>query len=305
MTLRYDGRVAIVTGAGGGLGRQYALDLAARGAKVVVNDLGVGKADNAADAGPAQRVVEEIRAAGGEAIADTHSVADPDDARAIVQSAIDQWGRVDILINNAGILRDKSFAKAEIDALDLVIKVHLNGSLYMTHAAWPHMVDAGYGRIVMTTSIVGLVGNFGQATYAAAKMGVIGLMNTLAIEGARKGVTVNAISPVAATRLTEGLNHPDAVRFLGSELIAPPVLWLCHEDCGDTGMVIEAMAGGYSRVGVCQNEGALYDPAQPVTPEMIARDWADISGMDRIEFVDHDAGGRIERNLRATGHWND
>ena len=303
MEIRFDGRVAIVTGAGGGLGRDYALDLAARGAKVVVNDLGVGKSDETVDATPASRVVEEIKAAGGEAIANYDSVSDPASARKIVQAALDTWGRVDVLINNAGILRDKSFAKADLADIDLVMKVHLGGSIYMAHAVWPHMLEQGYGRIIFTTSIAGYCGNFGQTGYSAAKMGLIGVMNTLKIEGARKGVLVNTISPGAVTRMTAGLNPPAVEKYMTSELVAPVVTYFASEQCTESGLIVEAMAGGISRMAMFENDGVQLDPEEPVTAELIGENWAKITDLSSGAPITHGAEGRIEPRLRAIGRW--
>jgi NAD(P)-dependent dehydrogenase (short-subunit alcohol dehydrogenase family) len=303
MDIRFDGRVAIVTGAGGGLGRDYALDLAARGAKVIVNDLGVGKSDNAADSTPAAKVVAEIVAGGGEAIANYDSVAEPESAKKIVQAALDAWGRVDILINNAGILRDKSFAKADLADIDLVMKVHLNGSIYMSHAVWPHMLEQGYGRIVFTTSIAGYCGNFGQTGYSAAKMGLIGVMNTLKIEGGRKGVLINTISPGAVTRMTEGLNPPAIEKYMTSERVAPVVTYFASEQCKESGLVVEAMAGGISRMAMFETDGVQLDPEAPITAETVAQNWGAIIDPASGALITHGAEGRIEPRLRAIGRW--
>lgn len=305
MDIRFDGKVAIVTGAGGGLGRDYALLLASRGAKVVVNDLGVGKTDNAADATPAAKVVDEIKAAGGDAIANYDSVAEPDSAKRIVQAALDTFGRVDILINNAGILRDKSFAKAELSDIDLVLKVHLGGSIYMTHAVWPHMMEQGYGRVIVTTSIAGYCGNFGQTGYSAAKMGLIGVMNTLKIEGSRKNVLVNAISPGAVTRMTEGLNPPAIEKYMTSERVAPVVGYLASDQCNEAGLIIEAMAGGISRMAVFENEGVQLDPENEITIEAVAQNWGAITDLGTGVPITHGAEGRIEPRLRAIGRWSE
>jgi len=303
MSLRFDGRVAIVTGAGGGLGRDYALLLAARGAKVVVNDLGVGKADSLADASAAERVVAEIKAAGGEAIASFDSVAEPGSARRIAEAAMDAFGRVDILINNAGILRDKSFIKADLVDVDLVLRVHLNGSIYMTHAVWPHLMAQGYGRVIVTTSIAGICGNFGQIAYSAAKMGLVGMMNTLKIEGGRKGVLINAISPGAVTRMTEGLNPPAIDKYMTSDRVAPVVAYLVSEQSEASGQIIEAMAGGVSRVAFFQNAGAIFDPEAPMTPETIAEGWDRITDLTAATPITHGVEARIEPNLRSIGRW--
>ena len=305
MDIRFDGKVAIITGAGGGLGRDYALDLASRGAKVLVNDLGVGKSDYAADSTPAAKVVDEIKAAGGEAIANYDSVSDPESAKKIVQAAIDAWGRVDILINNAGVLRDKSFAKAELADIDFVLKVHLGGSIYMTHAVWPYMMEQGYGRVIVTTSIAGYCGNFGQTGYAAAKMGLSGMMNTLKVEGTRKGVLVNAISPGAVTRMTAGLNPPSIELYMTSERVAPVVTFLASEHCTEAGLVIEAMAGGISRMAMFENEGIQLDPEQPITAEIIGENWAAITDLGTGLPITHGPEGRIEMRLRGIGRWSE
>eukprot|EP01034_Spumella_vulgaris_P037980 gene37980-46865_t len=222
----FKGRVAIVTGAGGGLGRQHALALAARGAKVLVNDLGGAVDGSGGTVGAAQKVVDEIRAAGGEALANGASVTDFAAVQAMVQQAVDAWGRVDVLVNNAGILRDKSFGKMEMDDFRLVVDVHLMGAAHCCKAVWPHMVAQQYGRIVMTTSSTGLYGNFGQANYGAAKLAQVGLMQTLAIEGAKHNIHVNALAPTAATRMTEGLMPQEVLDALKPEAVVPAMLVL-------------------------------------------------------------------------------
>ncbi len=255
MAIRFDGKVAIVTGAGGGLGRAHALELARRGARVVVNDLGGSVDGSGGSSKAAQDVVAEIKAAGGEAIANGGSVSDREGAQSIVRDAVQAFGTVDILINNAGILRDKSFAKMPLEDFELVLRVHLLGSVYTTQAAWPVMAEKSYGRIVMTTSSSGLYGNFGQSNYGAAKMGLVGLMNTLKIEGERKGIRVNTIAPVAATRMTADLGMPEEVfKALRPELVTPAVLYLASEDAPN-GMIIEAGAGYYAQVQVMEGKG--------------------------------------------------
>ena len=244
--LGFDGRVAIITGAGGGLGRQHALMLAARGALVVVNDLGGAIDGTGSDVGAAQAVVDEITAAGGEAVADTNSVATVEGGEAIVQSAIDAFGRVDIVVNNAGILRDKSFHNMTAELLDPVIDVHLKGAFNVTKPAWVHMREQRYGRVVSTSSAAGIFGNFGQTNYGAAKMGLVGLTRVLAVEGAKYNITANAIAPLALTRMTE-----DILAGLGEQLdprfIAPLVTYLVHESCEATGRVFSAVAGASPR----------------------------------------------------------
>jgi len=259
MTYSFDGQVAIVTGAGGGLGRAHALELASRGAKVVVNDLGGSMDGTGGSSDAANAVVEEIRAAGGEAIANGGSVSDRAGAASMVADAVKEWGRVDILINNAGILRDKSFAKMELDDFELVLNVHLIGSVNVTKAVWPIMREQNYGRIVMTTSPSGLYGNFGQANYGAAKLGLVGFMNTLKIEGAKNNVHTNTIAPVAATRMTVDLIPEEAQANLGPELVTPAVVYLCTEDAPN-GVIIQAQGGQYSIACVVENEGVNLGP---------------------------------------------
>lgn len=300
MSIRFDGRVAIVTGAGAGLGRQHALLLASRGAKVVVNDPGGAVDGRGSAAAVADQVVAEIVAAGGEAVANHASVADEAAAAGIVQTALDTWGRVDIVVNNAGVLRDKSFHKMELSDFEFVLRVHLLGSVYVTKAAWPAMREQRYGRVVMTTSISGTIGNFGQANYGAAKMGLLGVVNGLRLEGASYGIRINAISPSARTRMTEEL-IPDAVlRWMHPELISPAVAWMASEACDVSGEVIWASAGNFARVKYIQSQGVQFDPAQPVTPEMFADALPQI--MDLTTPADHEAAfKRLEANLKALG----
>jgi NAD(P)-dependent dehydrogenase (short-subunit alcohol dehydrogenase family) len=255
MAIGFDGKVAIVTGAGGGLGRAHALELARRGARVVVNDLGGAVDGSGGSSKAAHDVVAEIEALGGKAIANGGSVSDREGAQSIVRDAVQAFGTVDILINNAGILRDKSFAKMPLDDFELVLKVHLLGSLYCTHAAWPIMAGKNYGRVVMTTSSSGLYGNFGQSNYGTAKMALVGLMNTLKLEGERKNIRVNTIAPVAATRMTADLGMPDEVfKALKPELVTPAVLYLCSDDAPN-GTIIEAGAGYFAKVQVVEGKG--------------------------------------------------
>jgi NAD(P)-dependent dehydrogenase (short-subunit alcohol dehydrogenase family) len=247
--LGFDGQVAIVTGAGNGLGRAHALLLAARGAQVVVNDLG-GSVDGAgASAGPAVAVAREIEDAGGVALANTDSVATPEGGRALVVAALEAFGRLDIVVNNAGILRDRAFHNLRPDDLDLVLDVHLRGSFFVTVPAWRVMREAGYGRVVFTSSASGILGNFGQANYGAAKMGVVGMTRVLAIEGGPHGIRVNAIAPMARTRMTDGLLG-DMHDWLDPELVAPVAAWLAHERCSVTGEVFTVGGGRVGRVFV-------------------------------------------------------
>jgi NAD(P)-dependent dehydrogenase (short-subunit alcohol dehydrogenase family) len=252
--LGFDGKVAIVTGAGGGLGRSHALELARRGARVVVNDLGGSVDGTGGSEGPAAQVVKEITALGGEAVADGHSVATSEGGAAIVASALDAFGRVDIVINNAGILRDKSFHNLTPDLVDPVIDVHLKGAFNVTRAAWVHFREQNYGRVVNTSSNSGLLGNFGQANYGAAKMGLVGLTKVLAIEGAKYGIKANAIAPVAFTRMTADL-MPGLEDKLKPELVTPVVVYLCHEDCPVTGEIYSAGGGVVARYFVGLTQG--------------------------------------------------
>ena len=258
-TLRFDGKVVVVTGAGGGLGRTYALMFASRGAKVVVNDLGgsIKGGDGGADTTPAQKVVDEIKAAGGEAVPNYDSV---EFGSKIIQTAISTWGRVDIVICNAGILRDRSFAKLTDQDFDLVNKVHAKGSFSVAHAAWEHMRKQNFGRIIMTTSAAGLYGNYGQANYSAAKLGLLGLGNTLAIEGARRNIFVNTIAPVAGTRMTATVMPPSLLDSLKTEYIAPLVLYLCHESSTSNGEIFEVGAGWVSNVRWQRSRGHFFKP---------------------------------------------
>jgi NAD(P)-dependent dehydrogenase (short-subunit alcohol dehydrogenase family) len=252
--LGFDGKVAIVTGAGGGLGRQHALLLASRGARVVINDLGGSVTGDGSDKGPAETVVAEIVDAGGEAVADGNSVATPEGGEAIIQTAIDAFGRVDIVVNNAGILRDKTFHNMTPELLDPVIDVHLKGAFNVTRPAWIRFREQGYGRVVNTSSNSGILGNFGQSNYGAAKMGLVGFTRVLAAEGAKYNIKANAIAPIARTRMTEELLGAGADRFQ-PELVAPVVAWLAHEDCPVTGEVYTVGAGRVARFFIGMTEG--------------------------------------------------
>jgi NAD(P)-dependent dehydrogenase (short-subunit alcohol dehydrogenase family) len=270
MSIRFDNRVAIVTGSGAGLGRSHALLLASRGAKVVVNDPG-GAVDGTGGASAvADRVVAEIMAAGGEAVASYASVADEKSAQSVIDTAVSTWGRVDILVNNAGVLRDKAFNNMTMADYEFVNAVHHFGTVFCTKAAWPIMRKQQYGRIVVTTSGSGTVGNFGQANYGAAKMAVNGLINVLRHEGAKYNIRCNAISPSALTRMTESLLPPDIGPWMKPELVSPMVAWLCSEECDQNGEIMAATAGGYARVQYFVTEGVQFDPATPVTIEMVA-----------------------------------
>ncbi|MFN4037311.1 SDR family NAD(P)-dependent oxidoreductase [Comamonas aquatica] len=267
-SLSFEGQVAIVTGAGGGLGREHALALARRGAKVLVNDLGGALDGSGGSVSAAQAVVDEIKALGGEAMANGASVTDWVAVQAMVQQAVDAWGRVDILVNNAGILRDKSFAKMDMDDFRLVVEVHLMGAAHCCKAVWPHMQAQNYGRIVMTTSSSGLYGNFGQSNYGAAKMAQVGLMQTLAIEGAKYGIHVNALAPTAATRMTEGLMSAEVLAALQPEAVVPAMLVLAHASA-PTRTILCAGAGSFEAAHITLTEG-IHVGLGEQAPELLA-----------------------------------
>jgi len=279
--IRFDGKVAVVTGAGGGLGRVYALELAKRGAKVVVNDLG-GTRDGMGEgsASPADKVVDEIKALGGEAVASYESVSTPEGGQAIIDKAIEGFGRVDILINNAGILRDKTLAKMEPQEWAAVRAVHLDGAYNVTRPAFLKMRENGYGRVIVTTSSSGLYGNFGQTNYSAAKLGLVGLMNSLKLEGEKHNIKVNAVAPTAATRMTEDIMPPDLLGKVKPEFVAPLVLYLCSDACSETGMIFNAGMGLFNRAAVVTGPGVVIgDGKTPPSPEDIQRQWAAINDL--------------------------
>jgi len=273
--IRFDGRVAVITGAGGGLGKTYALDLASRGASVVVNDLGGSADGTGGGSSMADEVVKEINESGGKAVANYDSVATPEGGKAIIQTALDNFGKVDILINNAGILRDKSFTKLEPQNLDIVLDVHLKGAFYVTQPAFASMKEHNYGRIVMASSGAGLFGNFGQSNYGAAKAGLVGLMNVLAVEGQRNNIKVNTIAPIAKTRLTEELlgNLADA---LDPGFVTPLVTYLCSDKCELTHEIFDVGGGRYARVFLGMTQGWLAPKDTIPSPEDI------FENMDRI-----------------------
>ncbi len=275
MTIRYDGKVAIVTGAGGGLGRSHAIELASRGARVVVNDLGGSVNGEGQNSEAALAVVREIEAAGGEAMAHPANVANMDEVTDMVDQAMAKWGRIDILVNNAGILRDKSFSKMELADFRTVLDVHLMGSVNCTKAVWEIMKAQEYGRIVMTSSSSGLYGNFGQSNYGAAKLGVVGFMNTLAQEGAKYNIRVNALAPTAGTRMTEGLMSEQAFNLLTPETVTPAVLFMVAEDA-PTHTIIGAGAGAYAVAKIVETD-SVWLPEDQQTPEGIAAHWEQIS----------------------------
>ena len=267
--LGYDGKVAIITGAGGGLGRQHALLMARRGALIVVNDLGGSVDGTGANASAAQKVVDEIKAVGGEAVADHNSVATPEGGEAIVQTAIDAFGRVDIVINNAGILRDKAFHNMEPDLLNPVLDVHLKGAFYVTKPAFVRMREQGYGRIVSTSSAAGVFGNFGQTNYGAAKMGLVGFTRVLGVEGAKFNIKANAIAPLAMTRMTENILGGLKDK-LDPGLVSPLVAFLAHEDCPVSGQLFSVGGGRVAQVFLGETNG-YYNPN--LTPEDVQGNW--------------------------------
>jgi NAD(P)-dependent dehydrogenase (short-subunit alcohol dehydrogenase family) len=274
MTIDFKGRVAIVTGAGNGLGRQHALALAARGAKVVVNDLGGARDGSGGSLSAAESVVAEIRAAGGEAIANGASVTDWDAVQAMVQQAVDTWGRIDIVVNNAGILRDKTFAKMDLADFRLVLDVHLMGAVHCTKAAWPHMVAQKYGRIMLTTSSTGLYGNFGQSNYGSAKLALVGLMQTLGLEGAKFDIRVNCLAPTAATRMTEDLMPAEVLAALQPQAVTPAMLVLVSDDA-PTRTVLCAGAGNVEAAHITLTQGAWIG-LDAQSPERLAEQLAQV-----------------------------
>ena len=283
MTIRYDNRVAVITGAGAGLGRNHALFLASRGAKIVVNDLGGAVDGSGSSTTAAEKVVEEIKAAGGEAVANTDSVATPEGAAGIIQTAIDSYGKIDILINNAGNLRDKSFSKLTPEDFDAVVDVHLSGSAYTTLAAWNHMKDANYGRIVMTTSAAGLFGNFGQGNYAAAKIAVVGLMNALKHEGLKHNININTLAPMALTRMTEDIMSDKIKPLVKPEFVTPVVAWFCAEENTVSGDIIEAGSGYFSKVQSVEAKGTVLGGGDIPTPEEVQANYDKITDMSEAQ----------------------
>ncbi len=278
MTIRFDGKVAIITGAGNGLGRSHALQLAKLGAKVVVNDLGGSVDGTGGSSAAAEKVVAEIKAAGGQAIANGSSITDKKGVELLVKQAMDAYGRIDLLVNNAGILRDKSFSKMSLEDFQLIVDVHLMGAVYVTKAVLPIMLEQNYGRIVMVTSGSGLFGNFGQTNYAAAKLGQVGLMNALKQEGRKYNIKVNTLAPIAATRMTESIMPPQALEALKPELVTPAVLFMLSEDA-PTGAIITAGAGFFAAVKTIEAEGMLIPGA--VSVDDVAANWDRISDFSK------------------------
>jgi NAD(P)-dependent dehydrogenase (short-subunit alcohol dehydrogenase family) len=299
LAVRFDGRVAIVTGAGGGLGREHALALAARGARVVVNDLGGARDGTGSSATAAEAVVAEIEASGGEAMANAASVTDHAAVQTMVADAMARWGRVDILINNAGVLRDKTFAKMELDDFRFVLDVHLMGAVHCTKAVWDIMRAQNYGRVVMTTSSSGLFGNFGQSNYGAAKMALVGLMQTLSIEGAKNDIRVNCLAPTAHTRMTEDLGAALPLDALGPELVSPGLLHLVGEDAPSR-CILAAGAGGFERAYVTLTQGAFVVGED--APEQVAARFAEISGREGEIVPDMGAAQGMIELTKAQAH---
>ena len=307
--IRFDGKVAIVTGAGAGLGRSHALGLAARGAKVVVNDLGVATDGGGGSSEQAAAVVEEIHAAGGEAMAHGANVTDQNQVQDMVEQAIAKWGQVDILVNNAGILRDKTFAKMTLEDFRLVVEVHLMGTVTVTKELWEHFRNRQYGRIVFTTSASGLYGNFGQSNYGAAKAAMVGLMNVLAQEGAKYGIRANTLAPTAATRMTEGLLPEDAAKLLSPESITPGLLALVSEDA-PTGMILGAGGGAFTETRITETKGVALT-GDDLSPEGVMAHLAQIRDPDG-ESVMENAFAQTRKYARMAAEklglplpWND
>jgi 3-hydroxyacyl-CoA dehydrogenase/3a,7a,12a-trihydroxy-5b-cholest-24-enoyl-CoA hydratase len=276
--LLYNGRVVVVTGAGAGLGRAYALLFASRGASVVVNDLGSSRHGDGSSTKSADTVVQEIRRNGGKAVANYDSVLD---GAKIIKTAIDAFGRVDVVVNNAGILRDVSFTKMTDAQWDTIHDVHLKGSMKTTQAAWPYFIKQKYGRVIFTSSNSGVYGNFGQSNYSSAKLGLVGLANTLAIEGEKKNINTNVILPTAGSRLTEDILPPDFFEQLKPELIAPVVFWLCHEDCTENGSIIEAALGWAGKCHLVRSSGCVLrqNLSADVAPENVRENWSKVTDM--------------------------
>ena len=281
--IRFDQKVVLITGAGGGLGRAYALEFARRGARVVVNDLGGSGHGDGASSAAADNVVAEIVAAGGDAVANYDSV---ENGERIVQTALDNFGRIDIVVNNAGILRDSSFAKMSDQDWELIYKVHVDGAYKVTKAAWPHMLAQAYGRIIFTTSAAGIYGNFGQANYSSAKSALIGLGRTLAVEGGRKNILSNIIAPIAGSRLTESIWSDEIVKATSPEYVAPLVIKLCAESSSENGSVFEVGASWFAKVRQERSQGVAFGLESSISAEQVAERWDEICDFTDSESVE-------------------
>lgn len=299
MTIRFDDQVVIVTGAGHGLGKSHALDFGRRGARVVVNDLGGARDGSGGSLDAAEAVAAEIRDAGGEAIANGAHVADYEQVEAMVIAATERWGRVDVLVNNAGILRDKTFAKMELENFEAVLDVHLMGSVNCTKAVWEQMREQQYGRVVMTSSSSGIYGNFGQTNYGAAKMALVGFVNSLALEGQKYEIHVNALAPIAATRMTEDLMTEQVLSLLEPAAVTPAVVFMASLDA-PTGQIVAAGAGVYARVVIAETPGVFLAPGQR-DAEHVAQAWEQIASADgQVEL--HAGGEQTMKFLRKAAH---
>jgi NAD(P)-dependent dehydrogenase (short-subunit alcohol dehydrogenase family) len=274
-------RVIVVTGAGGGLGREYALTLAKEGASVIVNDLGGARDGTGAGHNMADEVVKEIKDAGGRAAANYDSVAEPEGAENIIKTALDEFGAVHGVVSNAGILRDGTFHKMSFENWDAALKVNLYGGYNVIRAAWPHFREQSYGRVVVATSTSGLFGNFGQTNYAAAKLGVVGLMNALAVEGAKYNINANAVAPIAATRMTEDIMRPEVLAKITPDFVAPVVAYLCTEECAESASVFIVGGGKVQRVALFENDGVIFD--KPPSVQDVAEHWTDITDLSAAQ----------------------
>jgi NAD(P)-dependent dehydrogenase (short-subunit alcohol dehydrogenase family) len=282
--VRLDGKVAIVTGAGGGLGRSYALSLASMGAKVVVNDLGGAMDGSGSGSDMADKVVDAIKASGGEAVANYDGVETVEGGKNIVKTAIDAFGKVDILINNAGILRDKTFVNMDEQNWDMVVAVHMKGAYCVTYAAWPYMRENSYGRIVLTASAVGLFGNFGHANYGAAKASMVGFMNVLKLEGAKYNIKTNTIAPMAISRMTESFMPPEIHDKLKPGFVTPLVAYLCSEDCGETGGIYSVGGGHFARIALMECPGYTQVVDKDITVEDIKNNFEEINSLENMKY---------------------
>ena len=281
--IRFDGRVAVITGAAGSLGTTYCVDLAARGAAVIVNDIGAASDGTGSSSSAAQELADKINAKGGRAIANQDDIATRDGAARVIQAAFDNFGSIDILINNAGIMRDKVFKKMSLDDFEAVLQLNLLGATYTCHSAFPHMIKQNYGRILMTTSASGLYGVFGAANYAAAKMALLGLTNTLSLEGQRHNINVNSLAPVAASRLLQGfVDNARMMNKFNPEAVTPMAVYLCSEHCDVSGETLVAGGGYFSRVVVHEGQGFVVDQNQPLTAETVAENYHRIAGTSEV-----------------------